>query len=79
MSWNHRVLIHEELNYEHFMIHEVYYDKNGKPDSYTENGVRVGGHDLKSIKWSLNKMKECLKKPILYYGDKFPQEYVRKE
>jgi hypothetical protein len=65
MGWNHRVLAHKDGDEMYFQIHEVYYDKDGKPDSYTANGVSVGHESLDGIKWVLDKMKECLDKPIL--------------
>ena len=75
MSWNHRVIAHQYEGGEvYFHIHEVYYDHNKIPNGYTRNPVVVSGEDLKSIKWNLNKMKECLKKPILKAWD-FPNEY----
>ncbi len=72
--WNHRVLAHEQLGEVYLMIHEVYYT-NEIPDTYTEDGIAVGGDNLKEIKWVLKKMNDCLKKPILWAGDKFPEEY----
>ena len=80
MGWNHRVLAKEFIfeNGEkeiYFDIHEVYYDADGKPDGYTKNPILVGGENIKDIKWTLNKMKECLKKPILWGNDKFPEVY----
>ena len=56
-------------------IQEVYYDKEGTPNGYSTNGVSVGGDTIKSITWTLNKMKECRAKPVLCAGDKFPNEY----
>jgi hypothetical protein len=76
MGWNHRVLAHEHKGEIYFQIHEVYYDDSGTPNGYTENSVSVGGESLKDIGWTLNRMKECLKKPILWAGDKFPSEYI---
>ena len=80
MSWNHRILATEEfhLNGESeivFSIHEVYYDKEGIPNGSTANAIKVSGDSLESIKWQLNRMKECMKKPILWGDDRFPQEY----
>lgn len=75
MSWNHRVLAHQNKDEISLDIHEVYYNKNGVPNGYTENPISVSGDTLKSVKWVLNRMKECTKKPILWAGDKFPQEY----
>ena len=72
MSWNHRILAHEEGDI-YFEICEVYFEGD-IPKSYTEN-TTVGGDSIKDIKWTLNRMKECANKPILWAGDKFPQEY----
>ncbi len=32
MKWNHRVLAHKDGDEMFFQIHEVYYDKKGKPN-----------------------------------------------
>lgn len=79
MSWNHRILAHDTDGEIYLQIHEVYYDKEGVPDGYTMNAIAVSGEDLDSIKWTLDKMKECLEKPILWAGDKFPEEYKNNE
>ena len=76
MGWNHRILAHkQEDNSIYFSIHEVYYTNN-IPDGYTSNPISIGSEDIKGIKWTLNRMKECLKKPILWAGDRFPEEYT---
>ena len=75
MSWNYRIMAHEHENEMYFEIHEVYYDKDGKPESCTKNPVTVGSEDDNGISWILDKMKESLEKPILWYGDKFTEEY----
>jgi len=75
MSWNYRILAHEYNKEIYFEIHEVYYNKDGKPDGYTAEAISVGGEDMRSITWILNKMKGCREKPILWSGDKFPNEY----
>ena len=74
MSWNHRVLAHKNGDEFWFSIHEVYYDKKGTPESYTVNGVIVGGNSIKDLSWTLDKMKECLDKPILS-AENFPNIY----
>lgn len=80
MSWNHRILATEEfhLNGESeivFSIHEVYYDKEGIPNGYTANPVKLSSDTLKGMKWTLKRIEECMKKPILRGDDRFPQEY----
>ena len=74
MSWNYRILAHKDKDNWFFQIHEVYYDKEGKPESHTIEGIKISAESLKGIKWILNKMKECTKKPILL-ADDFPKEW----
>ena len=74
MTWNHRVLAHENDGELYFKIHEVHYDMSGKAKRYTKNPVPVGGGCRGGIEWVLNKMKECLSKPVLWAGDRFPEE-----
>lgn len=75
MGWNYRVLAHKESDGDHyFQIHEVYYDGEGNPDSYTKDGARIGGDSIDSLAWSLTKMNECMDKPILSVED-FPNEF----
>lgn len=73
MGWNHRVLQHEYENEVYYKIHEVYYDKEGNPNGYTANGVGVQADSLEGIKWTLDKMQECLSKPVLS-AENFPEE-----
>lgn len=74
MSWNHRVLAHENNGEVYFQLHEVYY-KNNIPDSYTVNPITIGSESIKGIKWTLNKIQNAVKKPILWAGKDFPKEY----
>lgn len=76
MGWNHRVLAHKYREEVYLQIHEVFYDENGIPNGYTAEPITIGAEDIKGIRWTLNKMKECLKKPILWAGDDFPKEYL---
>ncbi len=76
MGWNHRILAKKYESGEiEFQIHEVYYDIKGKPNGYTANPIAIIGDSLSDIKWTLNKMIECCDKPILWFGDDFPNEY----
>lgn len=57
-------------------IYEVYYDENNIPNSYSSNAIDLQYYeDTDSILWDLNKMLFALDKPIIWYGDKFPEEY----
>ena len=77
-TWNHRVLARKEYSEIHFSIHEVYYDEEGNPKSYTQECIGVGGGSISGIKWQLDMMQKCLEKPVLWYGDRFPKEYTKK-
>jgi len=73
--WNHRVIQHVYPTETYYQIHEVFYENN-KPKSWTEDPVRVGGEDIKSIKWTLKMMNRCLKRPILKIVGKKRQRLV---
>lgn len=79
MSWNYRLMAHTLNGDVFFDMHEVYYNKKGRPNSYTEKGVSAGGEDLEGIYETLELMKLALKKPIIHAGDKFPQIYTHED
>lgn len=74
MPWNYRILAVEYKEEIYLQIHEVHYDENGVPNSYTENPVSIGSESIKGIKWSLNKMNDATKKPVLWGDHRFPNE-----
>jgi len=78
MHWNYRVVYHPSSTYkvgevefereEYVAIHEVYYDKNGNPNSMTIDEIVTGDegiNSLASLKWILEHQLESLEKPIL--------------
>lgn len=75
-TWNYRILVHVYKEETYFMVHEVYYNKDGVPDRYSAKPVRAGGEDLEDIENNIKKFMEALKKPVLWLGDKFPDEYI---
>lgn len=60
-------------DYYDLRICEVHYN-NDIPHAYAE-AQTVNGETVKGIRWRLNKMKIALSKPILYAGDRFPEEF----
>ena len=58
--WNHRILAHDDLINQntYFMIHEVYYNKKGKLNGYTKNPITIGGENIESLHWTIDKIKE---------------------
>jgi hypothetical protein len=75
MSFNHRVLVIEDGEDYQYCIHEVYYDKEGKPNGYTKRGVEVVAESKDGLNWVLDRMKECLDKKYLWGDDRFPEEF----
>jgi hypothetical protein len=76
MSWNYRVLAWEQEDEEpYFEIGSVSYDKHGNPVVYSEYGNIAGGDTIDELQVELNQMNQALNKPILWAGDKFPEEY----
>ena len=75
MSWNYRILAHRDGDEWNFKMHEVYYDTEGNPESYTAKEVGVGAESVEGVNWVLDKMKESVKRPILS-ADNFPNEWL---
>lgn len=51
--WNYRVIRHKESDgSDFFAIHEVHYDDDGNPVSYTENGTAPGASTLEGV-WAV--------------------------
>ena len=69
MSWNHRLMKMKDGEDDFYQIHEVFYDKEGNVESYTKNGVTVGGKDIGEVKWVLREMLAALDKPVLDYEE----------
>ena len=71
MVWNHRVIRKLDLNGDaYYHIHEVYYPEVGaKPDKITVEPMTPYGDTVEDLRWTLEKMLECLDKPILDYKD----------
>jgi hypothetical protein len=69
--WNHRVVrrVYKTTNYEEesFAIHEAYYDDDGNVTRITQDPVDPHGSSMEDLRWSLNKMRECLEYPVLDY------------
>ena len=71
--WNYRILAKENDEELYFQLHEVYYE-NDVPYAYTSDPVAVESETLTDLKLTLKYMKHALKKPVLWYGEKFPTE-----
>ena len=78
--WNHRFLAElDGYGNIYLYIHEVYYDDDKKPNGYTKEPIVIGSEDLEGITWTLYSMLECREKPILWKGERFPEELTQEE
>lgn len=78
MKWNYRVMARQFTNTIEFAIYEVYYDKDDEPNAYSAepNPIIVDESEgTEVLNEVLDKMRTALDKPILWYGERFPQEY----
>lgn len=70
MSWNHRVVKYTDgEGTTHFGVHEVYYDKEGRPSMYTESAMSPYGETLEELQLDLERMLGALTKPVLTDDD----------
>lgn len=68
MSWNYRVMRHVEPDgSEWFGIHEVYYDLDGNPVSWTERTIEPFGETPDDLTADLDRMSAAIHRPVLDY------------
>lgn len=74
MSWNYRVIRFCDLTTGDctYAVHEVYYDKCGKPTSCTEASIAPFGETPEELKRCLELMAFAFKKPVLDFEDFSP-------
>lgn len=73
-TWNHRVVRrvyrHDDgTTSESFMVHEVYYDEDGRPTSCTADGVEPYGETLEELVDDLERFRRAAELPTLEYSD----------
>lgn len=70
MSWNYRVLFRQDTNGEqYFAVHEVYYDADGKPTSWTCDAARPIGDNLLELAVDAARMAAACGCPVLVVAD----------
>ena len=77
MTWNYRIILHPSVDNDDawYGLHEVYYDADGNPESWTEDAVRFTCNDYegpegihRSLVMALH---DAMLKPVLTkQGDK---------
>jgi len=67
MTWNHRVIRHEEGEESWLGIHECFYDAVGDeiPIMWTSDSIRLINETLEDMIKTLDRIRKCTSKPIL--------------
>ena len=68
MTWNYRIIRTVQNNTFHYSIHEVYYNKNGKIEAWTEEPVLPFGESEDELREDINHFLQAFKLPILEKG-----------
>jgi hypothetical protein len=71
MSWNYQILHHVNTGFEpYYALHEVFYDDNGEPRSWTQDPIGVAGEDENEIIKTLELMlKDATTRSVLTIRD----------
>jgi hypothetical protein len=56
MTWNYRIIHHDQDENPYFAIHEVFYNEHGKVTSWTTNPIDVSGESQIGITKTLKQM-----------------------
>jgi hypothetical protein len=65
MTWNYRIIKHQEEKRAYYAIHEVLYDDKERITSWTENPIDVIGDNKNDIMSILKQMTSDCKTPVL--------------
>ena len=75
-GWNYRIIKKDD----YLFIHEVYYNRNGKPKSWTVNPISVGATDVTEMRRTFTLMRQALKRPILIWKKtRYGREYLEEQ
>lgn len=74
MSWNYRILSEVVGDYTEYFIAEVYYNKDGNPEMWSDreefNALR-GWDDVNDLRATIAQVQEALNHPVLrVFGDR---------
>jgi hypothetical protein len=78
MTWNYRLMAHQNETEITFKIHEVYYNENDIPYLYDEGNLVIDGENMNDINQTLEYIQDALKLPVLWAGERFPEHYTGK-
>lgn len=65
MTWNYRVIYHDNEEEPWYGIHEVYYDNEDNPQACTKNPTSITGETYSELQDDISKRIDSLRKPTL--------------
>ena len=74
--WNHRVIRKTSRDETWYEIHEVFYDDDGNPHSWTEGSVSPYGESVEELCRVLDWFKGATEKPVLEISEKDGKEVL---
>lgn len=83
-EWSYRVIrmvgINTKTNtpFSFYEVHEIYYDKYGKPDALTVESISPSGETIPEFMWSWRKYRRAFSLPVLVY-DVETEKFQEKE
>lgn len=69
MSWNYRVVKHEDEHEVWYGLHEVYYDEEHNPDGFSEKPIDPRGTTVEELRGDIDLMLQAFNRPVLDYGE----------
>lgn len=78
MTWSYRIMRHKDKSNPSgycYIVHEVYYNKKGKPYMWTENGADICGDSPRDIAKALKMIARDCQQSVLDFDMKpYPQD-----
>lgn len=65
MTWNYRVIKHDQSRPAYFAVHEVYYDEKGNVQSWTAESVVIVGDSKQEVMKTLEYIMADVRHPVL--------------
>ena len=69
MTWNHRVVRHEDKGQVYYQIHEAFYEEGQPADSITTEAITPFGETVEELAEELRRMLKATEHPALNYED----------
>lgn len=66
MTWNYRVIRSKDPDGEYYYaIHEVYYNNNQEPDSWSRDAIRMFEYSMSELEEEFGRLRKAMSKTVL--------------